>query len=125
MRVAASFSRHTNGNRYRGLAVSYLEFLNLLFSLGAKLKDKWPLILAVYNAVKELYEAFGEPTGAPSDGTLAVHSFSPDELDAEERVLALIQDGDKQQLNLASLYQIFMLLKSSGLLDRFLGKFRS
>lgn len=102
--------------------MSYLEFLNLLFSWGAKLKDHWPLILAVYNAVKALYEAVGD---APAeDGTLSLHSFTPDEQDAEERVQALIA-GDAQQLNLASLFQIYKLLKASGLLDKWLGKFGS
>lgn len=106
--------------------MSYLQFLNVLFSWGAKLKDHWPLILAAYQALKALYDATVEPVdGGAVDGTLSMHAFTPDEQDAEERVLAIVQSPGSQEISFGKLFQIYTLLKSTGILDRWLGAFGS
>lgn len=103
--------------------MSYLSFLSILISYGDKLRQHWPLILAAYQALVELYSAFEkEIPGEGPDGTLQLTSFTDDELNAEERLAQLI-DGDKPAFSSPGRFRkVFEFLKATGILDVLLGK---
>jgi hypothetical protein len=101
-------------------AVSYANFLVVLISYGSKIREHWPLILAAYQALVELYKVFNQPV--PGEGVLAVVAPTPDELDSEER-LAILIDGDSQAIREPGRFRrVFDFLKATGLLDSLLGK---
>ena len=102
--------------------MTYAAFLALLLSFGEKVRTNWPLILALYQAARALYQALGEDT---SEGTLQLHSFTGDELDAEERLSVMLGDGTQAVSEPGRFYKVFMFLKATGLLDKLFSKFGS
>lgn len=99
--------------------MSYASFLAKLISYGELIRQHWPLILALYEAAKRVYVAFGQEV--PGDGTLQLMSATDDELNAEERLAALI-DGDSLAVSSPGRFRrIFDFLKETGLLDKLFG----
>lgn len=99
--------------------MSYAGFLAKLLSYGELVRQHWPLILAAYQALKDVYEAFGLPV--PGEGTLQLVAATDDELNAEERLASLI-DGDSQAVSSPGRFRrIYDFLKETGLLDKLLG----
>jgi hypothetical protein len=102
--------------------MQYIGFLSLLISYGDKVRQHWPVILAAYQAMVELYKVFDKELPGSSEGTLQLVQFTDDELNAEERLAAMI-DGDRPSLAAAGRFRkVFDFLKASGLLDVLLGK---
>lgn len=102
--------------------MSYLNFLSVLISYGDKLRQHWPLILAAYQALVALYKALDkEIPGEGPDGTLQLVSLTDDELNAEERLSALIDDNPAISAP-GRFRRVFEFLKATGLLDSLLGK---
>lgn len=103
----------------KGRLVSYIGFLAKLISYGELIRQHWPLILAVYQSVKALYDAFGQQV--PGEGTLALVAATDDELNAEERLASIIDDGSPAVSAPGRFRRIYDFLKETGLLDKLFG----
>lgn len=96
--------------------MSYFAFLSRLIAYGDSIRQHWPLILAAYNAIRVLYDAFAVPH---DDGALSLLApATDDELNAEDRLATLI-DGDAPSVSLPGRFRaVYQVLKSLGLLDK-------
>jgi hypothetical protein len=101
--------------------MSYANFLSRLIAYGELVRQHWPLILALIESAKALYNALGKELPGTDEGTLQLVVASDDELNAEERLAHLI-DGDKQSLSVIDRFRkAYRILKALGLLDSFFG----
>lgn len=101
--------------------MSYASFLARLIAWGNLVRENWPLILALYEAAKALYEKIGQPLPGSEDGVLQMVAATDDELNAEERLAELI-DGDSPSVSLPGRFrQIYQFLKAIGWLDKLFG----